>query len=297
MRCGDFLVRFGGVICVLGVVLLIVLLSVSFKKVDPNHVALGYNKVTRNIGDEVRGEGLALMGPSIELIVFKTTQQEAKHQNMSALSADSIDVNLDVRILYTVKRDKIRDIIDKFYDEDGHDEFIKDFSAGLVRLVASRFTAKQFYLERQRFQADLTVAVRDRFNASGAQATVDSVQVVSVGLPQRVLAAMEAATVAEQDIQNAVAERAARLQAASIRLDLAQSEANLILISAARDQILIEQAAQQALGVERQKQASRADAFSNISTGLGRGGDFFVRSYLKYLMLQANQGSNVVQLP
>jgi regulator of protease activity HflC (stomatin/prohibitin superfamily) len=284
----------GGIIVFIGLLLTVVLVPLSLKTVNFDEVAVEYNKVTRNMGDEVLGEGLHDVGPAGELLTFKTTQREGKVNRMPALSADSIELRLDVNVFYSIIKAEVFLILEKFGDQDGHDAFITSFTSAVVRDVAAQFTAKQFYLQRQDFQQAVQRTLTTRFAAAAAHATVDSVQVLDITLPSTVLKAMEASTVAEQDIQNAISERATKLQAAQIALDLAQSEAGLILIEAARDVAVIEQAAQQAILVEREKMQTRADAFSNISLGLGFGGEFFVESYLKYLVTQSNTGNTVV---
>jgi regulator of protease activity HflC (stomatin/prohibitin superfamily) len=285
---------FAGIVCFIGVLLTVVLVPLSLQTVNFDEVAVSYNKVTRNLGEDILEEGLHDVGPAGTLLKFKTTQREGKIDNLPALSADSIELELDVTVFYSIIRAQVFEILDKFGDQDAHDMFIGAFSAAVVRDVAATFTAKQFYLQRQDFQRSVQASLTAKFADADAHATVDSVQVLNIQLPSTVLSAMEASTVAEQDIQNAISERATKLQAANIALDLARSQAELIIIEANRDVAIIEQAALQAILVEREKMQSRSDAFSNISAGLGFGGDFFVESYLKYLVTQSNQGNTVV---
>jgi regulator of protease activity HflC (stomatin/prohibitin superfamily) len=286
-----------GTVCCAVIIAIIVIVAMSFKRVETNTVAVAYNTVSRNLGDEVVEEGLKLVGPSMEMIVFETTQRQANEVDIPALSRDSIRVTLDVQVLFTVQKEHIFDILDKYYDEEGQTIFLRSYVTGITRVVASTFTAKQFFLRRTDFQRDLFSTITARaLRDNVTHVRIDSVQVLSIDLPASVLSAMEASTVAEQDITNAASERTTRIQAASIGLDRARSEAELVLIDAARDVAVIEQATAQAISVERELQATRADAFSNISTGLGFGGDFFVQSYLKYLVLQSNEGSNIIGL-
>lgn len=287
----HFLGLFLGFVAVL---LTVVLVPLSLKTVAFDEVAIKYNKVTRNLGTEVLKEGLHDIGPAGQLLKFKTTQREGVIRRLSALSADSITIRLDVAVFYSIIKDEVFQILEKFGDQDSHDEFITYFSMAVVRDVAATFTAKQFYLQRQSFQRAVQTELTSRFSNANAHAIVDSVQVLDITLPTPVLRQMEASTIAEQDIQNAISERDTQLQAANIQLDLARSEAELVLIAAARDVAVIEQGAQQSVLVEREKMAARSDAFSNISTGLGFGGDFFVESYLKYLVMQSNEGNTIV---
>eukprot|EP00672_Neobodo_designis_P020676 CAMPEP_0174853596 /NCGR_PEP_ID=MMETSP1114-20130205/29055_1 /TAXON_ID=312471 /ORGANISM="Neobodo designis, Strain CCAP 1951/1" /LENGTH=303 /DNA_ID=CAMNT_0016088251 /DNA_START=29 /DNA_END=940 /DNA_ORIENTATION=+ len=283
-----------GIILFIGCLLIVVLVPLSLQTVEFDEVAIAYNKVTRNTQNEVLEEGLHDVGPAGKLIKFKTTQREGIINRMPALSADSIEVSLTVTVFYSIIRQEVFEVLHKFKDQEDHDNFIVTFSAASIRDVASTFTAKQFYLQRQDFQRRVQQTLTATFAAANAHAVVDSVQVLDITLPSTVLSAMEASTLAEQDIENALSERATLLQAATIELDLARSEAELVLIAASRDVAVIEQAAAQTVIVEREKITSRTDAFKNISAGLGFGGDFFIGSYLKHLVAQSNDGDTVV---
>jgi regulator of protease activity HflC (stomatin/prohibitin superfamily) len=284
----------GIAIFAVGALLVAILVPLSLHKLSFDEVAIEYNTVSRALGTEVLGEGLHDTGPSGSLLVFKTTQREGKMSRLRALSADSIELYLDVSVFYSIIRNDVRNVVDKFGNQAQHDQFVIFFSETVVRDTAATFTAKQFYLQRQSFQTQLQAALVLKFASASADARVDSVQVIDITLPKPVLAAMEASTLAEQDIQNAQSERGTQLQAANIKLTLAQSEATLVLTKVAKDVAIIQQNALQAVIVEREKMTARSNAFTNISAGLGLGGEFFVDSYLKYLVAQSNQGKTVI---
>ena len=283
-----------GVIVFIGCLLTVILVPMSLKTVEFDEIAVDYNKVTRSIDQVPLEEGLHDVGPAGQLIKFKTTQRVGSIDDLETLTADSIEVELDVIVLYSLKKPDIFQVIEKFGNQQSHDGFIRQLCENTIRQVAQGFTAKQFYLQRQDFQATLLrVLTQLLSDVPSAHATVESIQVVSVDLPSRVLRAMEASILAEQDIQNAEAERITQLQAATIALALAQSEARLVTIAAERDVALVKQEALQAVLTERSKMQARTDAFRNVSTELGYGGEFFLDSYLKYLVALNNAGDTI----
>uniref|UniRef100_A0A7S1LU49 Prohibitin n=2 Tax=Neobodo designis TaxID=312471 RepID=A0A7S1LU49_NEODS len=282
-----------GVVVFIGCLLTVILVPMSLKTVEFDEIAVDYNKVTRSIDQTPLEEGLHDVGPAGKLIKFKTTQQVGQIDDLETLTADSIEVELDVIVLYSIERQEVFEIIDKFGDQDAHDAFIRQVCENTIRQVAQGFTAKQFYLQRHDFQLTLIRVLTQLLTDVRAHAKVDSVQVVSVDLPPRVLSAMEASILAEQDIQNAEAERITQLQAASIALALANSEARLVQIAAERDVALTQQEALQAVLSERATMQARTDAFRNVSTELGYGGEFFLDSYLKYLVAVNNAGDTI----
>ena len=284
---GGFL----GFVCFL---LTVVLVPLSFRKVSFDEVALKYDKVSRKLDRTPLREGLHNVGPSGQLIKFKTTQRKATANSISTLSSDSIEVLVNMDLFYSVIVDQVVDIFDNFGDQKGHDAFVLDFAIQIMREVAATFNTKQFSLQRESFQIALQLRLRTAFETSNVHATVDSAQVRNIALPPAITSAMQDSTVAQQDIENALSERETQVQAAQIALDLATSEAELLIIEAQRDVAVIEQETQQAIEVEKAKMQARSEAFSNISNALNLGGDFFVESYLKYLVAQSNKGNTII---
>ena len=281
------------VICI-GLLLTVILVPLSLKKVAFDEVAIKYNKVSRSVGTEVLSEGLHNVGPAGQLIKFKTTQRDIILESINCLSKDAISVTLEVAVFFSIVRTDIRKIFDDFADEENHKQFVEDFSLQVIRDTAADFTTKQFYLQREQFQQELQAQLASAFQSGNVFATVDSVQVLNIDLPQTILDAMLQSTVAEQDIENALSERDTEIQAAQIKFALAQSEGELLLIAAERDVAVINQETDQAIIVETAKMSARVEAFANISAGLGQGGDFFVESYLKYLVAQSNRGNTII---
>ena len=108
--------------------------------------------------------------------------------------------------------------------------------------------------------------------------------------------ALQNTTVSEQDVQNALTERSQAVQEAQSRLNLTRQESDLLLLNAQRDVDRINQDSLQAVLAERNRILQRTYAFSNISAGLGLGGNFFVESYLKALVTQTNRGKTIIGL-
>lgn len=277
-----------------GVLLLVILLPLSLQRVQFDEVAIVYDTVSREMGDEILTEGLHDVGPSGELLIFKTTQRHVALQNMITLTSDSIEVELEVDVLWSVIPSDVRQILDKFGDQDGHLEYVRLVSETVIRDVAATFSAKDFFVRRQDFQTRIQAELQTRFQESAVHATVDSAQVSNIELPPSVKNALEASTIAEQDIQNALSERSTAIQAANIKLELARSEAELTIIGAEKDVRVIQETTKQQVLAERAKMQQRATAFSNISAGLNKGGDFFVNAYLKHLVARNNEGTTVV---
>lgn len=293
------LVPVGIVTVVIGLLLMIILLPLSLRRVGFNEVAIRYDTVSRKVYPELLSAGLHDIGPSGSLIKFETAKREAKFDGFVALTNDGMEVTLSVSFNYRIVPDdvnKLLTIMSLFGDQDGHEEYINTLCASAIRDVAVQFTASTYYLERENFEEELQRYISQLFVTNNVYAVLDFVQVVNIDLPNSIENAILQTIEAQQDIENAMSERAENVQKATIRVQLARDNADITVLNALRDAGKIDQETEQAVIVERNRMQLRAYAFGNISTGLGRGGDFFVNSYLRNLVLQENGGKTIVGL-
>lgn len=291
-RLGCFL----GVTVGIGLLLLVILLPLSLKRIEFDEIGITYDTLSRELGTEAKREGLYNVGPSGSLLKWKRTQRSINLNDLPALTQDAIELTLDLQVLYTIQQAKLRRLVDDWYDQDAHEVFVKALCSATIRDVTSTFVARSFYLQRQDIQVAIQDELTSRFGNLTVWSDVQSVQVSDIRLPSQVAGALLSTTTAQQDIQNAESERATAVQAAQIRRTLASQQADLTLINAQRDVSVINQAAEQERIAETAKLVQRTDAFGNISQVLGRGGDFFVQSYLRYLVMRQNGANTVVGL-
>jgi regulator of protease activity HflC (stomatin/prohibitin superfamily) len=279
---------------VLGLLLMVILMPLSFHRVNFDEVAVSYDKVSRELGTKILREGLHDLGPSGSLIVLKTTQRTASAENLKALTNDGMLVNLDIQVSYTIKIDEVFAIIDEFTDQEGHDRFLDALCESVIRDTSVKFSARAFYLQREDFQTALLNDITTAFSTYNVHATPNIVQVVNIDLPNSVESALHNTTVSQQDVQNALTERAQDVQEAQIRLNLTKQQSDLLLLDADRQVAQINQQTEQAVLTQRNRILQRTYAFGNISVGLGMGGNFFVNTYLKALVTQMNTGKTIV---
>jgi hypothetical protein len=285
-----------GFIIGFGLFLTVVLVPLSLRRVDFDEVAIEYDKISRDLGADVLREGLHDIGPSGELLVLKRTQRQGSLRNMTSLTADGLEVFLDIDVLYSIQPEHARQIIDFYYDQAGHDAFILSMTETVVLDVISDFTARSFFLQRQEVQEQMQTNLAQRFTNGSAFATVESVQLRNVDFTWAVQTALEYSTIIQQDIANAVAERATVENQADNRKKLAALESELLLLAAdLKVSVRNLQANADRAALEASLYA-RANAFANVSQAFGNGGDFFVYNYLRHLVLRLNSGKTIVGL-
>lgn len=289
--------RFDGVVIaslIIGLLLLVILLPLSLHRCDFDEVCLSYDKVSRELGTDVREAGLYDVGPSGSFIRWKKTQRTINISGVDALTNDAIVTTMNVSMQYKIHKDKLRNLIEEWYDQDNFESFLRILMTATVRDTTSTVLARQIFLERGNVQLLIRNALVQKFgNSSSSEgskvnADVESVQVQDITLPYEVRAALTASTTAQQDNNNALSERPQQVQVAETRVRLADQDAELIRITARRDVAVINQLAENQFLLERARLSERTRAFLNVSAALGRGGVFFVRSYLQYLMMQSS---------
>ena len=278
------------------VLLTVVLVPLSLRRVNYDEVAIRYDKISRTLGDTILREGLHDIGPSGELLVLKTTQRDAAYHAFDALTSDGLTVRLDVVVTYAIVVADIFYIFDEYGSQEDHDDYIRNVCAQRMTDVSVGFSASQYFLDRQSFQLTLQNSIHALFTQQNSHATLYFAQVVNVDLPSGIAAALLSTTVAIQDIANANGERPKDIQQAQISLNLAAANANLTVLGGTLEASKIDQQTLQTVLSIRSRLSLRSYTFSNISAALGKGGAFFVESYLKPLVVSEQGSRSIISL-
>lgn len=269
------------------ILLISILVPLSLHRVQFDEVALAYNVNTKTVDPAILREGLHSLGLGFELIVFKTTQRNIFLDNEIMLTKDGLQLTVDIDIFFSVQQSDIFRIVTRFGDQPQHDQYLTMLFRSTCLEVVATFNGREFVDSRQQIQTALLAALRERASGYDVDATVDTVNLRNIDLPSSLQSAVSATTAAQADLQQAASERSAALQQAEIRLAVAKSQAQVTIIEAKRDaSVLVQQAKVQVQGIQSTWQ-QRTTAFTKISTAMGRGGDFFVESYVRNLVLQS----------
>lgn len=283
-------------VAAIGVLLLVILLPLSLHRIPFDQVGLKYDKVSKKLGTEVLREGLHDLSPSGSLISFTITQRTVPFNDFPALTRSGLEVLLDLTVAYVLKQWEVPLIVAEWGSQAQWDRYIYAQLESHIRALCITFNADQFYTQRAFFQSSLQEYLSNRFNDSAIHATLSFVQVINVDLPHAVANAINLTTVAAQDIANAQSERNQKTQAATIARNLAVGQAQLTVLGAEVQASQIEQQTQQTLLQTRTTIQLRTYAFGNISAGMGRGGNFFVQTYLQPMVLQNAPGRSILGL-
>lgn len=127
----------------IGLLLLIVLLPLSIKKVSDDEYALNYRKVPRRIDGGILGEGRHTLQPDSKLITVPSKAQIQRFDS-HCLTKDGVYVYVNVRVPTLVIKNNVFDIFYEFDDYDNLEAYINLVVYDAVLDACSNVTAVEF---------------------------------------------------------------------------------------------------------------------------------------------------------
>ncbi|HEX8659470.1 MAG TPA: prohibitin family protein [Hymenobacter sp.] len=209
-RFSDRLERLRGGLIFLGTAFL--LLGVALSTVVQIGVGqVGVQTLFGQVQPRVLQPGLSVANPLVDVTRFDTrtqnyTMSAARNEGQQAgddairvLSADGLEVVIDLTVLYHVVPAQAPRILSTI-GEDYQDKIVRAISRTRIRDNAVYYDAVALYsTRRDEFQARILAAIEKDFRASGLQ--LDQLLIRNIQLPQSVKASIESKISAEQDAQ------------------------------------------------------------------------------------------------
>ena len=209
-RISDGLGRFRGGLLFLGVALL-VLGAATSTVVQVGVGQVGVQTLFGQVQARVLQPGLSVVNPLVDVTRFDTrTQnytmsavhnegQQAGDDAIRVLSADGLEVVIDLTVLYHVVPEQAPRILETI-GEDYQEKIVRAISRTRIRDNAVYYDAVALYsTRREEFQARILAAIEKDFRANGLR--LDQLLIRNIQLPQSVKASIESKISAEQDAQ------------------------------------------------------------------------------------------------
>lgn len=198
------------VISVVGVAMLLLGLSFSvFKVIEPGRV--GVKTLFGKVENDVLPSGLHLINPLVDVTTFDVKTQNYTMSGVSTegqkegddairiLSADGLEVTIDLSVLFRLKADRAPFILQNI-GADYVDKIVRPVSRTAIRDNAVYYDAVALYsTKRQQFQDQIFKTISDNFAKRGLE--LQQLLVRNITLPQSVRATIESKINAEQDAQ------------------------------------------------------------------------------------------------
>lgn len=202
--------RYGNIIKIVGVVAVLIGLSLSmFKVIDAGEV--GVKTVFGKVDNQVLYSGLNIINPIAEVTNFDVKTQnytmsgvhdEGSKEGDDALrvlSADGLEVVIDLSVLFRVKASSAPDIL-KEIGTDYLQKIVRPVSRTAIRDNAVSYDAVALYSsKRNEFQAKIFATINKSFSKRGLE--LEQLLVRNITLPASVKASIESKINAEQDAQ------------------------------------------------------------------------------------------------
>jgi regulator of protease activity HflC (stomatin/prohibitin superfamily) len=209
-RFSERLERLRGGLVFLGLAFL--LLGVALSTVVQVGVGqVGVQTLFGQVQKRVLQPGLNMVNPLVDVTRFDTRTQNytmsAQHSEgqqagddaIRVLSADGLEVVIDLTVLYHVVPTQAPRILSTI-GEDYQDKIVRAISRTRIRDNAVYYDAVSLYsTRREEFQARILAAIEKDFRSNGLQ--LDQLLIRNIQLPQSVRASIESKISAEQDAQ------------------------------------------------------------------------------------------------
>ncbi|MGI4875060.1 MAG: prohibitin family protein [Janthinobacterium lividum] len=209
-RYPDVISRWRGGLLLLGGALL--LLGFAFSTVVQVGVGqVGVQTLFGQVQRRVLSPGLSVVNPLVDVTRFDTrTQnytmsavrsegQQAGDDAIRVLSADGLEVVIDLTVLYHVVPAQAPHILETI-GEDYQEKIVRAISRTRIRDNAVYYDAVALYsTRREEFQARILAAIEKDFRTNGLH--LDQLLIRNIQLPQSVKASIESKISAEQDAQ------------------------------------------------------------------------------------------------
>ena len=209
-RFSERLERLRGGLIFLGGAFLILGLALS-TVVQIGVGQVGVQTLFGQVQSRVLQPGLSVVNPLVDVTRFDTrTQnytmsavhgegQQAGDDAIRVLSADGLEVVIDLTVLYHVVPTQAPKILSTI-GEDFQDKIVRSISRTRIRDGAVFYDAVALYsTRREEFQTRILAAIEKDFRNNGLQ--LDQLLIRNIQLPQSVKASIESKISAEQDAQ------------------------------------------------------------------------------------------------
>lgn len=215
------------------VIIIVVIVLTGIRKIDTNHVAIVYNKLTQNIDtSQIYKEGTKYLGPFRSVIQYPTTYSTMSLLGKNAVecrTSDGLKVSIEVSFQYRLNStlENIMYIYTTFGEE--YELTYLYLAQELIREVASNFTSFEYYNMSNIITENMKNKLNLRFLSYGAD--VNSFQLASFTVPQAFLDEHERTQSAIQQAETIIKTRENAIIQAESDVIKSAEDAKIIIVN------------------------------------------------------------------
>jgi len=275
--------KFIASICCIGVILTCILIPLSIQNVDYNQYGIAYNNYTCEAKMDVYDQGKYFVGLATTMFLYNRiamTVEFTNNNRVGCLTFDGIQVVLDVTFQYQIIKGELLDIFFDWGMESQIEDFLKNTARDSIRDTCATKTAQNFYEERGGIEQAMTAALISDVALAKTHIVIRALQLKNVELPVELKTAIEEKQRSEQDIDNALNERAGALINAKTKLETAKVEAEtLIIVAEAEATAVLTEAEEKSTSITTVFK-NRGSVYKFIMTETNMTATTFVNDYL-----------------
>lgn len=183
----------------IAVVILIIILSNIFVIVQPTERAVVFKKYTTGLDvDNVKTEGLNIVAPWNEVIIFRIEEQQIE-ETMDVLSKDGLSINIDVSLRFRPMPEKIGYLY-RAFRTDYIESLIRPELRSAVRKIIGEYTPEELYASKRQ---EIETKIENNTKIILHNNYIESKALLfrSITLPQMIKTSIEQKLSAEQEAQ------------------------------------------------------------------------------------------------
>lgn len=248
--------------------------------VDHSQYGIAYNTHTCKATPDVYQEGKYALGIQSRMFLYNRIVVTMEFDSVKCLTFDGIEVILAITFQYQLIEKELLTVLFDYGEEYLLQDFLKVTARDSIRDTCATKTAQNFYEERGGIeQAMFAALVRDVTLAKG-HVIIRLLQLKNVDLPIELKTAIQEKQRSEQDIDNAMNERAGALINAQTILETAKVEAQtMIIVAEAEAKAVLTEAIETATAIQKVFE-NRGSVYKFIMTENNMNATEFVNDYL-----------------
>lgn len=272
-----------------GVLLMIVLLSITIQTVEQTEYAVGYDNYTMEF-TKVYTQGRYTTRVGEYLIKLPRTLQEFDIK-LTCLTNDKVLVQLDVAMQYQYDPTKLIDIVlVKFDNKNRFNTFIKNRATSSIMNTCLNYKAEDYYTKRGEIDISIYNMLTSVINDQSIGANVEFFQLVNINFPQSFSDVIEKKQTVQQEALTATNDRQSILTNAQTRLKEAERTSLITLINSNNTALIILNKAIADASAQEELWSKRAYAYGYTANLLNLNGS----SMIDYINNENVQQSNTL---
>lgn len=211
-------------------ILIIILISVSLKKLASNELGIAYDNIAKKLGTEVQYEGLHSGPPGFSFIIFPSVYETMEFRDITCLNKDGVIIDLEVSYQFKANGKYLRTLVEQFKDFNGYKKILQASGKSAIHDSCANFSTTEFQTDRGRYQESLREIMRKYCNSLHCE--LNDLQVNKVQRPYEFENAVKEKEAAKENIKVATNERPRKLLQAQTELEQATKQADIIMNNA-----------------------------------------------------------------